>query len=369
LKNQKKPRNQSGAFLLSKLYLTAMEVYIKSFGRPYYLHRCIQSIYQNLEGQFRIIVLDDGTSVWALDKICKIFPEVEIRFSPLAPAKRAAIEAHCRGEKTFRNTAIPYAFWAAEIAKGGDYFLLLEEDGWLTASVDAGEIVEVMQQHNILITKLFWGNSLALVDGLKTPVSGGVELVRPRLPLEDLWILKPLLGNILKIRSVLARLKVISPAFLVPYYNLYTVASAIFRKDYWQYCTTGAGEQVDEPKQLLRAVMYHKHHPESRIAKSICEKAATTYVTAAYNGNPVIAFDMIKLNQLVTAAWEDGGIDAMQGYPRDFDPDYLAGRTTLPDHGDVTFSRWQEWITAFRMQYRSLGMDAGTGKTEAKVPS
>jgi hypothetical protein len=97
--------------------------------------------------------------------------------------------------------------------------------------------------------------------------------------------------------------------------------------------------------------------------------STTTYVTAAYNGNAAIAFDMIKLNQLVSAAWENDRVDPMQNYPADFDPAYLATKAVLPKRGSTSISCWQEWINAFRTQYQSLGMDAGSGKAEAKVPS
>ena len=38
-------------------------IIIKSFNRPYYLDRCLQSIYKFVKGNFKIIVLDDGKIV------------------------------------------------------------------------------------------------------------------------------------------------------------------------------------------------------------------------------------------------------------------------------------------------------------------
>ena len=47
-----------------------MDIYIKSFNRPFLLHRCIASIFTFLQGfDANIIVLDDGTPQKYLVKI------------------------------------------------------------------------------------------------------------------------------------------------------------------------------------------------------------------------------------------------------------------------------------------------------------
>jgi len=48
-------------------------IIIKSFNRPYYLDRCLQSIYKFVKGNFKIIVLDDGTPGKYLNKSKKSF--------------------------------------------------------------------------------------------------------------------------------------------------------------------------------------------------------------------------------------------------------------------------------------------------------
>ena len=50
--------------------LINMDIIIKSFNRPYYLDRCLQSIQTFVQdSKYTIMVLDDGTSQKYLDKI------------------------------------------------------------------------------------------------------------------------------------------------------------------------------------------------------------------------------------------------------------------------------------------------------------
>ena len=46
-----------------------MDIIIKSYNRPYYLHRCLQSIKENVLGNYKVIIVDDGTPQKYLDKI------------------------------------------------------------------------------------------------------------------------------------------------------------------------------------------------------------------------------------------------------------------------------------------------------------
>lgn len=339
-----------------------MDVFIKSSGRPYYLERCIASIYLNLHGHFRITVLDDGTDHRYLARITARFPEVVVRFSPTASAKRTATEVHCNGGDGCFPNVIPFKFWTDEIKKGSDYFLLMEEDGWLTAPVDLLSIEESMRRHNVIITKLFWGNAEVLVSGRKVGESTELELIAPRLPWTPLWILKPLLRNTLKVRSLLLKLKVLPPDHLLPYYNLYTVASAIYLKEYWLYCLQDAGDSVNEPLQLLRAAMFRNLHPLTITAKTIAQRANTTYMTSTFNTLPGIQFDMIRLNHNVNEAWLHGDIDSMINYPNDFQSGYLATAIGLPERGDFSQQRWSEWISAFQKAYGDLGIETGSGR-------
>ncbi len=56
-----------------------MDILIKSFNRPYYLDRCIQSVKKFVvNSDYKIIVLEDGTPAKYLNKIIEKHPEVRL---------------------------------------------------------------------------------------------------------------------------------------------------------------------------------------------------------------------------------------------------------------------------------------------------
>ena len=69
-----------------------MDILIKSFNRPYYLDRCIESIKKFAQNQdFKITILDDGTPQKYLDKIQQKHSEITILKSALYDEKSNAI--------------------------------------------------------------------------------------------------------------------------------------------------------------------------------------------------------------------------------------------------------------------------------------
>ncbi len=62
------------SFLINCWFLIVVDIVIKSFTRPYYLERCLYSIYKFAVGDFRVQVLDDGTLPEYLARIKQLFP-------------------------------------------------------------------------------------------------------------------------------------------------------------------------------------------------------------------------------------------------------------------------------------------------------
>ncbi len=112
-----------------------MDIIIKSFNRPYYLERCLRSIYHFVQGSFHIRILDDGTPPEYLARLKELFPDVAIYTSPVYEAKVAALRAHVAGKQTFDQLTIPTAMWIEHVAKSSAIFLLLEDDIWLNGKL------------------------------------------------------------------------------------------------------------------------------------------------------------------------------------------------------------------------------------------
>lgn len=109
-----------------------MDLLIKSFNRPYYLDRCIQSIYLNVrDNDINIIILDDGTPKKYLDKLTNKYPAIKILKSDLYSEKSKAI---VNGDSNV-NSKIPIDLWINAAEKASNYFLLIEDDFWFTKPI------------------------------------------------------------------------------------------------------------------------------------------------------------------------------------------------------------------------------------------
>ena len=130
-----------------------MDILIKSFNRPYYLDRCLQSIYFNCtESDFKIIILDDGTPQKYLDKLQIKFPDISIQKSEFYDLKSEKCDL---GLKPV-TMEIPISLWITSVQKASEYFVLLEDDFWFTSKINLNKINEQAMIHNLAMLKLFW---------------------------------------------------------------------------------------------------------------------------------------------------------------------------------------------------------------------
>lgn len=329
-----------------------IDIYIKSFNRAYYLERCIRSIYQFVSGSFRITILDDGTPDIYLKHIKKLFPDVEVIKSDNYAEKSYALQQHIEQRANYSLNTIPSKFWFREISKASSTFLLLEEDAWITHAINIDEVTNSMVHNNLCILKIGWNGSQNLVTGYKEAISPIAEKIAPKLPLDRNFILTAILTNKFKFRSLLVKLKIISPSFLLPYYTLYTVTSALFEKNYWLYLWTTSGNRVNEGNQLLQALKWKEHHA-SNYGKTILEVVKTSFITASLNRFKAVDFDMISLNHYLNEAWLSGKLSWSENFPRDFDVSYLT-QFIQAEEADIYVHKWKSWISLFKKIYRDI---------------
>jgi len=103
-------------------------IIIKSFNRPYYLDRCLQSIYTCVKGNFEIKILDDGTPKKYLDLIQLKYPNVNIITSNQYLDKIQAIENNINNGNKIDGFTIPTDLWYNEVKTSSDYVLVTEDD-------------------------------------------------------------------------------------------------------------------------------------------------------------------------------------------------------------------------------------------------
>jgi hypothetical protein len=331
-----------------------MDVFIKSFNRPYYLERCLRSLQSNLQGDFNITVLDDGTPLKYLEKIKAQLPSIKILRSNFAALKEEAISKHLKEEENFSLKKIPSQFWLENISKGSDIFLLMEEDAWMTGKLTLQETLEQIRKNNIVSLKLFWCENDHIVKGKKTSLSDDLEVITPSV-LSNSTLANLLLNRKLRIRSAISRSANLTKELILPYYALYTVSSAFFDKKFWTSLWKDSSDVVNEDQQLLKALKWYRSHPESRYAKSKIEKISTSYLTASYNTFQKIDFDFIRFNHVLNEAWISGDLDASQNLPGDFEVRYLEKFIGDTKTKDLNADNWRRWITTFQTQFREQG--------------
>ncbi|HOX84137.1 MAG TPA: hypothetical protein PLJ60_17210 [Chryseolinea sp.] len=325
-----------------------MDIVVKSFFRPYYLERCLRSIKLKVKGDYTVTVLDDGTPEKYLTAIHSRFPDIRIIKSKEYDLKTEQIHQHLKGHQKYENRLIPVALWKNFIADCSEYFLLLEEDAWITDPISVDDIQKVMQESDLLIVKLGWNSNEKLVSGLKQQLQQGIEEFIIDLPSISLSILKPYFNDTFRVRSILNKLGWSTSKFTLPYYKLYTVSSAFFNKEYWQYIWTDAESRVDEPSQLLRAVEWRVKVGTGRYGKTVEEFIKTSFITSSYNSFKLNQFDMIRLNSILNEAWLSGEFDSMLNFPKDYDVKILQQIVIKRNDPLCTVADWNSWIQLFK---------------------
>jgi len=332
-----------------------MDIFIKSFNRPYYLERCIRSVMQHVHGVYSITLLDDGTREVYLDKVKSMFPFVRIVRSPLADVKSRAIEAHIMQNQKYAVDSIPSNFWRESIRIGSEFFLLLEEDSWFTGHVDLKEVREIFTNPEVVTIKLSWSGNPGIVRGRRASLSTSFEEVKPSLPIASPTLAIPFLRDVAKVRSILTRAGLLNARILTPYYALYTVCSAFFKRDYWVYLWDGASDKIQETRQLEHAVKWRRIRPNSLYGKSNEELIKTSFITSSVPTRHHPSFDMIRLNGHLSELWLKGELDISQNQPEDFSIDYLSNLLDRTNDPACTSTAWCEWIKSFKKDHQTIG--------------
>lgn len=332
-----------------------IDILIKSFNRPYYLDRCIQSIYkQVLDTDFNIVVLDDGTPQTYLKQLKQKYPNVIFKTSNFYEEKaRAIISNNSTGSQ------IPIKFWVEAAKNASEYFLLLEDDIWFTKPFYLYEAVQCMQSRNSIFMKLFWLGNANLIQsesdikfGDYTQIQPGVPSFRPAWYRFVFYKFKRF-----KIRWINEKLNFNTLEKRNSYYSIYSVAGVVFRKDYFISLWSKNNNQVDEQLQIYNALKFIKKNGGYnsltffRTSEEVLKTGFSSSATDKSFLKKSVKMNMVnhRLNEL----WLQQQLDVMENYPKDFSEDYIASFFAKID---TTFSTsWKAWRKAFRHNYEKFG--------------
>lgn len=339
--------------------MVMVSIIIKSFNRPYYLDRCIFSIYENVRGYFEIKVLDDGTPGKYLAKIQQNYPEIEIIKSKNYQEKISAIQNNISSGKEIDGFQIPTQLWIDNVRKAADYVLVTEDDVWFTQKIDIDDAVNQMRSNNIHLLKLGWLGNYKDDKFLKTQaISANIDRIQPKkIFTSNEFIMDLFMYNKFKFFTILYKFRFFDNDYKRRYWALNSILMGLYHKDYWLHIWKDAQERVDEKQQLRNAATwYHKNKKNKNvIARTSSEFMKTTFKSSATNSYHSYGFDfdVNYFNYLLNEAWLEGKFDSMQNFPDDFSTEYFE---QFFDE-NIDKSEFEKWIEKFKQQYRNLGAE------------
>lgn len=330
-----------------------MDIFIKSFNRPYLLDRCLQSIYLNIEGISSIIILDDGTPDLYLDKIKKSFPNIIIKKSEFHKEKSDMILS---GQILKNKLKFPGKFWHREcISSNGQFFLLLEDDMYIVEKINLNDLHKIMIDNQLQLFKLFWLGAKKLNFG-KIVSNKDYELLYPKYPFTSSANFRRIIQNKFGIFNYLEKLGIkYYNTFILPFYSHYMVAGGIYNKEYFSYLWNNI-DILNEYTQVFRSLEYYeKNAIEFKIGKAKKESVKTTFLSSATNEMPNSKLSMFDFNHKMNEAWVEDKIDVMSGFPNGMSKLELSKFLTKEE--DV---EWEKWIADFSNNFKKLGCDTNS---------
>jgi len=336
-------------------------IIIKSFNRPYYLDRCLNSIYKNVNCKFEIKVLDDGTPEKYLEKIFDKYKDIKIIKSTQYNDKISAIEQNLLEKKKIDGFVIPTDLWYKEVESSNEYVLVIEDDVWFRSEIDLIILINQMKIFSIPLLKLGWlGNySDDNFCDIKE-LSNELNAVTPKnIFTSNKFIMDLFMYNKYKFYSILYRLGYVNSKTKRKYWALNSILMGLYRKDYWLAIWQDAKGKVDEKQQLRNAAAWYNSNKKAIFAKTKQEFLKTTFkssATSSYHeyGN---YFDVNRMNYILNEAWLNGNFDSMENYPNDFSDNYIKSFLDKENHPDAQYNEWFKWAEKFRQQYRNLGAE------------
>jgi len=327
-----------------------MDIYIKSFNRPYLLHRTLASIRRYIMGfNGKVVVLDDGTPDKYLKKIKASFPEVEIRKSPYYKEKSTAIE-----DKIYTEKKIPAAFWREEVLKGSEYFILLEDDMWFHEQLDYVLFKSEIEREQMDMVKFMWLKNELLVSKNVMKEFRYFSTVNPVvLTYNPAVFYAVFVKNRFRLREILSKSGMVDfNKEILRYYHIFIVAGGVFSKRYYENVWNHTQNRVDEflqIRQVLKDIKkYRFGHTNSELIKATYKFTASSIDKERF-GNEL---DVLEFNGILNEAWfrnESYGID---DFANDISDNWIKNCCVGEN---VKFEVWQDWYLKFKKSYENIG--------------
>ena len=333
-----------------------MDILIKSFNRPYYLDRCIQSLVLNSQNSdYKIVVLDDGTPQKYLDKLLEKYPEIKILKSDWHKHK----SSFCDLGKKPEIMTIPTDFWINGAINASDYFVLLEDDFWLNQKADFSKMISDAKADKVSFLKLIWLGNPKLIQTKSTVKKANYTLFEPKLYTKYPFLFYFIFYKFdrFKIRKTLKFFKIHTYDRYLSYYSIYSVAGVLFEKNYFLALWKNHKNSIDENLQLYNAVKY-KFNNKVVYAQSNSEIVTQGILSAATNQFKEfdgVNSDMFLFNKVVNEAWFSDDFDVMVNFPKDLNMNLIENILIKENNIHLNPDDWKKWVLHCKNQYRNFG--------------
>jgi hypothetical protein len=333
-----------------------MDILIKSFNRPYYLDKCIQSILKFvIDSELKILVLDDGTPIEYLNKLQEKYPIISIFKSEFYENKKDLIVA----ESDDYISKIPINLWVESARNVSDYFLLLEDDFWFTKPINLNNITLDLEQNKIQMLKLCWLGNAKLIPKSITKKINNLNIYKDKLITKNKFLYQLIFhSNNYFIAGFMRFIGLNSRQNLLDYYHIYATAGAIFNKNYFLNLWDNHQNKVDESLQIKNAVIFLNKNKKSNFGYLDQEFLKTGFASAATNSNKNyenIKIDMFVFNKILNQAWLKNEFISTNDLEKDLN--FFEIETILEKTNNLNSlkSEWQKWTIAFKKQYTDFG--------------
>ena len=331
------------------------DIFIKSFNRPYYLDRCLQSVFRFVKGEFQVVVLDDGTPEKYLEKIQSKFPEIEIRTSNQYQFKIKSIQENLETGKQIDGFKIPIPLWKDAVKNGSEYMIMTEDDVWFTEEIDVDKLTNYMKEFDMALIKLGW-ISQKKIKSKFIPLNQELLAVEPEIFTAPRWFMKDFFfRNKWKVFSLMYKLGLVDNHTKTEYWAMNALLMGMYRKDYWLAIWETLELKVDEKEQLVNATeWYRKNRQKNRFGKLNYEMMKTTFVSSATNSYHKYGdeLDINQFNFIMNEAWFDGELDSMNNFPKDISEKVYLKILTEKNEPKAQPEAWKNWAEMFKEQYR-----------------
>lgn len=329
-----------------------MDILIKSFNRAYFLNRCLQSIYKHLENfKGKIYVLDDGTPKIYLDKIQSKYPDTILLKSESYDLKSKLLESH----NYHLPNSIPSKLWYESALHISDFFIVLEDDIWFTKTTDASKLYETCKKENLTLLKLFWLKNSNLIGKVSIKNTNNITVYQPIIHYKNPVFFKYVFSKHNKLwKKILTRLGFFSKEKDLNYYSIYSVAGAVFKKDYYLNIWKNADAVVHEKQQMINAITYTNKNQVS-FGRTHEEVVKTTFLSSAFIKEVFSEFSIHNFNFILNESFLKNDNLFCNHLEKDLNTDDIIAILKLNNKSNIYISQWQNWANHFKKNYQDIG--------------